>query len=559
MEQSHLRKIILLLSTVSLCLWAALACQQGSNTPAKIEALTIAGSASALPSVRLLAQAYEERNPQTKIQFLPAVHSAGGIMGAADGTFDIGVISRSLTLAEGKNRLLSYPFAKDLLVFATHSGCSVRDVSLSELLGIYSGKITNWKELGGHDQDIVVLDRPKHTSAKLALEKTVFGNGFEITANTISLERPDQMVESLQSFPGSIGYTSFSDCFIRQGSIAVLHLDGISPTLENLEQHKGKQTYRTYSLVIKNRPSGLAKRFIDFVYSSEAEEIIRSRALIPAQRKIVVAFVPAVNIVEQEARYLPLFRYLSEKMGIPFEVEYAASYSQVVQDFSNNRLDAAFLGSFAYALVNSRVPLDILGRPEIGGQSFYTGILFVRKDSGIRQLSDLENKTFCFVDKATTAGYLFPLIYLKNHGVPRPEDFFREIFFSGSHDGSILSVLNGNADAGVAKDLVLMKAGEKNPSIALDLLMMATSPPVPTNGLCVRKNLDWDIKEDLEKILLNMDRDPDAQKVLSHIGASRFLPTTDSDYQNLYKMIKTLNIDLRTFDMTGPNPQGDDT
>ncbi len=551
-------RLCFLLIGCSLTVGNGAGCSQKEAGLSPGEKMTISGSASALPTVRLLARAYQARNPRDEIQFLPAVHSSGGALGAADGTFDMGVISRELTAEEEKHRFCTYPFAKDLLVFATHPGVGVEDISMRELLDIYAGKITNWKDLGGPDLDIVVLDRPKHTSAKLALEDTIFNKPFQVTEASIELERPDQMVESLLNIPGTIGYTSFSDLFIRDIKLGILHLDGMTPRVENLEQEGKAQTSRTYAFVLKDRPSGLARRFIDFVYGAQGQEIIRSKGLAPAHREIVAAFVPAVNIIEQETRYLALFQYLSQRIGVPIRVKYAASYAQVVQDFSSKKIDAAFLGSFAYALVNARTPLSILGRPEIRGQSYYTGILFVRRDSRINHIEELRNKTFCFVDKATTAGYIFPLLYLKNQGISRPEEFFGKIFFSGSHDASVLSVLNGDADAGVAKDLVLMEAGEKDPRIALDLVMIATSPPVPTNGLCVRKNLDWDLKEDLQKILLEMDRDTGAGEVLKRLGASRFLPTTDDDYKNLYEMVRKLDIDLKTFDLgTAKDSEGE--
>ncbi|MDX1765123.1 MAG: phosphate/phosphite/phosphonate ABC transporter substrate-binding protein, partial [bacterium] len=539
------RLLTICLLSLSFCV----TCGHNEMGHVRGDTMTVSGSASALPTVRLLAEAYQKENPRDRIRFLPAVHSGGGAQGAAAGTFDMGVISRELTAEEEKHRLCTYPFARDLLVFATHPDVGVQDISMTEVLQIYSGKFTNWKELGGSDLAIVVLDRPKHTSAKLALEETIFVTPFQVTGAAIILERPDQMVESLLSIPGSIGYTSFSDLFIRNIKLGILHVNGITPRAEALEQEDERQTFRTYAFVMKDRPSGLARRFIDFVYSARGETIIRSKGLAPGHREIVAAFVPAVNIMEQETRYLPLFHYLSHKMGVHVRVKYAASYAEVVEDFASKKIDAAFLGSFAYALVNARTPLSVVGRPIIHGQSQYTGILFVRKDSGISHFEELRNKTFCFVDRATTAGFIFPLIYLKDHGVNRPEDFFGKIFFSGSHDASVLSVLNGDAHAGVAKDLVLIEAGKKDPRIALDLVMIASSPPVPTNGLCVRQHLDWDLKEDLQKVLLGLDRDSDAGDILKRLGATRFIPTTDEDYKNLYDMVHALNIDLKTFDL----------
>lgn len=512
----------------------------------KEETITISGSASAIPTVRTLAAAYEKGHPHEKIRFLPSVHSNGGVAGVKDGTFDIGVVSRDLTPEEQGFPVCRYPFARDLLVFAVHPGVEVRELSTQELLDIYAGKMTNWKDLGGRDQEIVVLDRPEYTSAREALRKSLFRGDFAVTRKAIIMERPEQMDDSLQNIPGSIGYTSYSDLHALGTAIPIIRLDGVMPDLENIRAAENK-IFRTYTFVFRDRPQGMAKQFIDFVYGPSGQDIIRSGGLIPEHRKMVIALVPAINIVEQETRYRPLVQYLESKSGIPMEVEYTPSYREIVRDFSEKAFDGAFLGSFAYALVNNKTPLNVLGRPEENNQSYYKGILFVRRDSGIKTFEDLRGKTFCFVDRATTAGYLFPLIYFKEHGVADPDAFLGKIVYSGTHDASILSVLNGDADAGVAKDLVFQVLSAEDARIGRELEILASSLPVPTNGLCVRKDIDWDLKEDLKKILLQMDQDPEGREVLKKFGADRFLPTSDADYQNLYAMLKELDLNLEGF------------
>ncbi len=532
-----------------LTAWAIFQLACGSppaRSPESRDVITIGGSAAPAPMVKALVEAYRQEHPSDKIQFLPNVHSAGGVLGVADGTLDIGVVSRAFTREEEKYALLRYPFALDMVVFATHRDVPLAEVSTRELLDIYSGKISNWKELGGPDLAIVVLDRPEHSSAKQALRQSLFGKDFSCRQDALVLERVTQMDDALQTITGSIGYTSYSSLFARKFDARLLRLDGTLPTVWNLERGLSK-TYRQYAFVIQGRPEHLVRRFLDFVYSPGAQEIIRSKGLVPERRKVTIAFAPEINIMEQETRYIPLFNYLYRKSGIFIDMKYSASYSHLIEDLVAKKLDGALLGSFAYALVNEEVPLEVLGRPVINGQSFYTGILFVRKDSGIRNLEDLRGKTFCFVDRATTAGYLFPMLYFKQHGFAAPQDFFGKTLFSGSHDASVMAVLNGKADAAAAKDLVLMRVGEKDVRVALDLLMLATSLPVPTNGLCVSLSLDWDLKEDLQEVLMAMEEDPEGRQVLQRFGAERFLPTTHRDYQNLYVMLKELDIDPATY------------
>ncbi len=509
-------------------------------------AITISGSASAYPTLQALAAAYEKEYPDDSILFLPPVHSKGGITGCADGTSDLGLITRLPTMAEEQYRLLNFPVARDLLVFATHPQTNVHDITVSELFKIYSGSITNWQALGGIDQEIVVLDRPANTSAKKALLDYMKGKGFSVTPKAMVLERPSQMNEALQRIPGSIGYSSYGDLQSLKLPPLALYQDGKKLLMND---YRATHLYpsRQYTLLSKDRPKGLAKDFIAFIYSATGQETIRSLGHIPKFRQVNLALIPEVDIMKQELRYRGLLNYLSHKVGLPFNIRFSPSYTKLVQDFSSHDFDAAFLGSFSYVLVNSMIPMQVLARPQIEGNAFYKGILFVRKDSGISTAEDMRNRSLCLVDKTTSAGYLFPLQYFKQQQIGKAEEFFKKITYAGTHETVIRNVLKGRDDVGAAKNLIYLKMAKIEPRVAKELVVLATSPGMPTNGLAVRKNLDWDIKEDLQKILMHMHDDPAGKPILKQLGAEKFLSTRDEDYKNVYAMLDYLGINPKQF------------
>jgi len=293
-------------------------CGPASEKPVmQVESITISGSDSAYPSVKRLAEVYNREHPGDRIRFLPGGHSEAGVSGVVDGTAQIGIVSRDFIPEEQEHALIRYPFARDMLVFATHPGVKVREISSQELLNIFSGKITNWKNLGGADREIVVLDRPDYTSASIKLQKTFFGEGFEVTPRAMILERPEQVDESLRNVPGSIGYTAYSNLY-ADNDIPMLHVDGVMPSPEQL-QYSSTEMFREYTFVFKDRPQGLARRFVDFIYSSVGEKILLSKGLVPTRRKLAIALVPAINIMEQETLYLPLIQYLSRKINVPID------------------------------------------------------------------------------------------------------------------------------------------------------------------------------------------------------------------------------------------------
>ena len=169
--------------------------------------------------------------------------------------------------------------------------------------------------------------------------------------------------------------------------------------------------------------------------------------------------------------------------------------------------------------------------------------------------------------KATTAGEIFPKMFFKNHGVGDLGNYLGEIRYVGSHDVSILKVLNGEIEAGAAKDLIYEKLAREDPRIEREMNILGRSAPVPENALVVRKNIDFvcfnchremgnewsdkgysvNLKEKLKEILLGLPETAEGREVLRKFGADRFVETTHNDYNGLYQMIGNLGIDLKSY------------
>ena len=224
-------------------------------------------------------------------------------------------------------------------------------------------------------------------------------------------------------------------------------------------------------------------------------------------------------------------------------------YGNIIDNFISLQLDAAFFGSFVYTLAHAKLGVEVFARPEdYSGISAYHGLIFVRKDSGIAGIKDMKGKTFAMVDKATTAGYIFPLAFFKRNGVTDYKQFLKETYFAGTHEDVIHDVLNKKADIGAAKNTVYFQLAAKNKRIIQDLLILETSLDVPENGIALRKDLDDSIKDQLKQVFLNMHNDPEGIKVLKALGARVFIETTDSDYSNVRVLVHEIGLNLKTYD-----------
>lgn len=272
------------------------------------------------------------------------------------------------------------------------------------------------------------------------------------------------------------------------------------------------------------------------------------QAELDAAGPLRLVLVPEKNTFEQLRRYKFISEYLSKKMGLNVTVEIMANYGEIISAFKKGKADAGFFGSFSYVLTHAQTGIEPIARPVwLDGNSTYRGYIFVRKDSNIQTVKDMENKSLVLVDKATTAGYVFQLFYFKYFGITDLEHYFSRIAFARSHDIAAWAVYTGEADIGGAKNHIFNNFKEEYPDFAEQMLVLAESPEVPSNGLAVRKDLNPAIKLHLRTLLLNMHESKEGLEVLSNFGALRFIETRDEDYEVLYKMAVDLGIDLETY------------
>jgi phosphonate transport system substrate-binding protein len=264
-----------------------------------------------------------------------------------------------------------------------------------------------------------------------------------------------------------------------------------------------------------------------------------------SQQKIYIGLIPEMNIFKQKQRFKLLGDYLSKKTGIPVEFTILSRYGNILESFTKEKMDGAFFGSFTGALAIQKLGVVPLARPvNLDYTSTYQGYLFVRKDSGIRSAADMKGKKMAFVEKATTAGYVFPRAYLRENGITDIDNYFSEHFFTGSHDAAVLAVLNKKADIGAAKHSIYDRVRKENPRVDQELVILAKSPPVPSNGLCVRKNLGAAVGKKLKDALLSLKNEPEGKQVLDNFGAVMFIETTARDYQPVLDMAKKAGIDM---------------
>lgn len=261
----------------------ALPAQEAVVESTPVERVLIAGSGSVKPLVQILADAWTEEGPGRVIEFLPSTHTAGGVSAVASGTADLGMISRPLKDAEKAMGLSLRPLSDDGLVIAADRDAGATEITTEQVRAVYSGKVGRWKELGGVDEEIVILDRNEDESAKIVLRQYVLGPKLKIAPDAIILYYESEMVSALEKTPYAIGYFSMGDALSKGRDVALLKVDGVEPTVANILSDR-YPVVRQLGLVFRKDIDPAAKSLLDYMLSDEGAKLMTDSGYAPAGR-----------------------------------------------------------------------------------------------------------------------------------------------------------------------------------------------------------------------------------------------------------------------------------
>lgn len=265
--------------------------------------------------------------------------------------------------------------------------------------------------------------------------------------------------------------------------------------------------------------------------------------------ELKIGLIPEQNVFKQFQRYKLLGEYIEKKTNIKIKFTVLSRYGNIIDSFDEKDMDGAFWGSFTGAMAVEKLGVHLIARPvNPDGTSSYRSYIFVHRFSIIDTVDRMRNSVIAFVDKATTAGYIYPVAYFREYGVKNIDAYFKKYYFTGSHDAAIYAVLNKEAEVGCAKSTVFDLLAKNDPRVKNDLVIIAKSPEVPSEGLGLRKDISPEIKEKLKKVLLGIDRDPEGRKVLEKFSAMKFIETTEMDYLPVFDLVKKAGIDLKSYE-----------
>ena len=273
-----MKKIITVLCAAVMALSLLAGCGQKANDNGTTTGGTVStdGSTSMEKVIGALGESFMEANSGTTFTYNPT-GSGSGIQAVSEGRCDIGLSSRALKDDEKASGLKETIVALDGIAIIVNPQNPVKDLSLEQIAKIYTGEITNWKDVGGEDAEIVRIGREAGSGTR---------DGFESITETKDacqyrqeLTSTGDVITTVSQNPNAIGYASLAAI---KDSVKALTVNGVAPTEATVKDG----TYlvqRPFVLVTKEGAalSETAQKFFDFATSADAASIISAAGAVP--------------------------------------------------------------------------------------------------------------------------------------------------------------------------------------------------------------------------------------------------------------------------------------
>lgn len=241
--------------------------------------VTLAGSTSMQKLCEAMIESFEEAYPDITVT-AEYTGSGAGLESLVGGKTDIGNASRALKDGEKDSGAVENIVAIDGIAVITHTSNTVSDLTSQQLTDIYTGKITNWVDLGGADEAIVVLGREAGSGTRGAFEELL--DVADQCAYAQELDSTGGVLAKVASTPGSIGYVSLD---VIDDTVKALSLDGVEPTEENIVagSYKLSRPFVMATLGTVDEQNDLVKTWFGFVQSDAGKAVTTAMGLILPQ------------------------------------------------------------------------------------------------------------------------------------------------------------------------------------------------------------------------------------------------------------------------------------
>ena len=261
--------------------------------------------------------------------------------------------------------------------------------------------------------------------------------------------------------------------------------------------------------------------------------------------ELTIATVPDENASGVIERYTPFTEYLSKQLGVPVKLRVANDYAAVIEGQKAGNIHIAQYGPASYArayLIGAEIEPFGMQVNGDGGKGYHA-VLYVKADSPITDIKELEGKNLCLVDPNSTSGNNVPRFAMNKMGI-NPEKFFGKVVYAGSHENAVIGVQQGTCDAAWNwwnddNESNLHRMDRKGMVKRSDFKIIFTSDKIVNSPAAYLKSLPDDLKAAIREAFFKVNENaPEAFKTLTDGKARPWDPTSHAEYEPVVELIK---------------------
>ncbi|WP_027701081.1 phosphate ABC transporter substrate-binding protein [Metaclostridioides mangenotii] len=247
------------------------------NNRGERQKVTISGSTSVGAVMEPLVEEYKKTLSSDIDLEVQQIGSSSGIKNTIEGTSEIGMTSRDLKGDEKKADLSETKIALDAIAIITNGDNKVSNLTKEQVKDIFTGKISNWKELGGHDRPIVVVSREDGSGTREGFESIVGYGPEELIKSALISDGSGNIKTTVSNNKNAIGYISLG--YVDK-SVKSVSIDGVVPSNENVKTHKYAIS-RPFLLIYKDEKlTEEGQKFIDYILGEDGQKVVEKHGFV---------------------------------------------------------------------------------------------------------------------------------------------------------------------------------------------------------------------------------------------------------------------------------------
>ena len=282
MNLSSKSSIALALAAILLVTAFVCGCTDSGSAPAaETETISVTGSTTVLPLAQIAAEAYMETHPEADIQ-VSGGGSSVGVTAVGEGTAEIGMASRDLKSSESGAypELVQHVVAKDAIAIIVNPSNTVSDLTVAQIKSIYLGESTNWKDVGGPDETIVVVGRDSASGTREYFLESVM-NKEDFTTGQLEKNSNGAVRQTVAQTPGAIGYVGLGYIDATVKAVPVNTGNGLVEASVATALSGEYPIARGLNMFTVGEPTGLTADYLAFIMSPDGQALVAEEGFVP--------------------------------------------------------------------------------------------------------------------------------------------------------------------------------------------------------------------------------------------------------------------------------------